>query len=155
MHPYILSGKLKDYIIAYLEWTAYFDNQRVFIPTTDSIISFYQVYDNLIQISSLIFNSIPTKFNHLFRFLNLKPISVKYHISLRDIATKHNPTILHLKSNLSNLRYHSGSLANKKPKIQFSSLIKLDIFNPIRPKFHNLLRFSSLEPRWFQYHILL
>jgi hypothetical protein len=26
-------------------------------------------------------------------FSNLEPLSVKYHISLRDIATKHNPTI--------------------------------------------------------------
>ena len=115
-------------MIAYLKWTAYFefDDQKVFIPTTDSTISIYQVKDNLIQISNLIFNSILTKFNNLFSFSNVEPPSVKYRISFRDIGTIHNPTILYLQCNSSNLRYHSGSISNEKPIIKLSSLRKLD-----------------------------
>ncbi len=134
----------------------------------------------MIQISNLIFNTIPTKFHHLFCFSILEPRKVEYHIFFRDIRAKHNRSILHLQFysdkissffplgtsgqsiihlfytfNLSNLGYHSGSLSNEKSITQLSSLRQLDIFNQIWAKFHNLLSFSKFEHRWFKYHILL
>ena len=67
--------------------------------------------------------------------------------------TKHNPSVLWHHLNLLNLRYHSGSLSNEMPIIQLSSLRQLDIFYPIRSKFHHLFSLSNLKPRWFIYHI--
>ena len=110
-----------------------------------------------IQLSSLrqldIFNPIRAKIHHLLSFSNLEPRWFKYHISFRDIGTKHNPSILCHHFNLLNLRYHWGSLSIKKPTIQLSSLRQLDIFNPIGAKFHHLLSFSNLEPQCFKYHM--
>ena len=42
------------------------------------------------------FNSILTKFHHLFCFSILEPRRVKYHISFRDIRAKYNRSILQI-----------------------------------------------------------
>jgi hypothetical protein len=107
-----------------------FVDLRAYISTTDESISIYQLLDNLLQMSKLIFNTIPTKFHHLFCFSILEPRRVKYHISFRDIRAKHNRSILHLQfySDKISSSFSFRDIRTKyKPSILYLQFIKFGI----------------------------
>ena len=113
-----------------------FVDQRAYIPTTDSInfnLSSLGQLDSNIKFDFQIYSdNIPSSFQFFeFRTANGQ---ISYLLQGHRDKTQSNLFI---------------------PTIQLSSLTQLDIFNPIRVKFHHFLCFSNLEPFRFKYHIFL